>query len=284
MARARNIKPGFFKNELLGQADPLLSLLFISLWTLADREGRLEDRPLRIKAETFPYREVSDFNGYLTQLEQLAFIERYKVGDLAVIQIVNFRKHQAPHNTEKPSELPEKAIDMPITVKPALDNAEITQAKRPDSLIPSTLIPEDKTSSATDVAAPSDKQIYPKAFIAFWELYPIRVNKGAAFKAFQKIRAAEYPVVRAGLERKKQSQAWLKDNGKFIPHAATWLNARGWEDEDAPAAIPAKPTYRAKTQAEMDAEQEQRRVEMEERKRKILAMPVEPNPWEVNHV
>lgn len=142
MARARNIKPAFFKNELLGQADPLLSLLFVSLWTLADREGRLEDRPLRIKAETFPYREVSDFNGYLTQLEQHGFIERYKVGDLAVIQIVNFRKHQAPHNTEKPSELPEKPIDMPITVKPTLSDVELTQAKRPDSLIPSTLIPD----------------------------------------------------------------------------------------------------------------------------------------------
>ena len=66
MARARNIKPSFFMNEDLGQADPLVSLLFISLWCLADREGRLEDRPLKIKAQTFPYREISDFNGYLT--------------------------------------------------------------------------------------------------------------------------------------------------------------------------------------------------------------------------
>lgn len=162
-------------------------------------------------------------------------------------------------------------------------NGDVTLQKRKCNVL-DTDTDTDKPSSATDVAALDEKQIYSKAFIAFWELYPIRVNKGAAFKAFQKIRAAEYPVVRAGLERKKQSQAWLKDNGKFIPHAATWLNARGWEDEDAPAAIPAKPTYRAKTQAEMDAEQEQRRVEMEERKRKILAMPVEPNPWEVNHV
>lgn len=142
MARARNIKPAFFKNELLGQADPFLSLLFISLWTLADREGRLEDRPLRIKAETFPYRDVSDFNGYLTQLEQHGFIERYKVGDSAIIQIVNFRKHQAPHNTEKPSELPEKPIDTPITVKATLDTDGSTQAKRPDSLIPDSLIPD----------------------------------------------------------------------------------------------------------------------------------------------
>ena len=48
MARARNIKPALFKNEVLGVADPIATLLFIGLWTLADRRGILEDRPLQI--------------------------------------------------------------------------------------------------------------------------------------------------------------------------------------------------------------------------------------------
>lgn len=135
MARARNIKPAFFKNELLGTEDPILSLLFISLWTLADRKGRLEDRPLRIKAETFPYRELSDFNGYLTKLEQLGFIERYKVGEIAVIQILNFIKHQTPHNTEKDSELPENPHQTKVTVNVPLNNGDLTEAKRSDSLL-----------------------------------------------------------------------------------------------------------------------------------------------------
>ena len=50
MARARNIKPGFFANENLAECDPLARLLFAGLWCLADREGRLEDRPKRIAA------------------------------------------------------------------------------------------------------------------------------------------------------------------------------------------------------------------------------------------
>ena len=53
MARARNIKPGFFKNEILGVADPLYSLLFEGLWVLADRAGRLEDRPFASRARSF---------------------------------------------------------------------------------------------------------------------------------------------------------------------------------------------------------------------------------------
>ena len=55
MARARNIKPGLFKNELLVEQSLFVRLLFVGLWTLADREGRLEDRPKRIKLELFPY-------------------------------------------------------------------------------------------------------------------------------------------------------------------------------------------------------------------------------------
>jgi hypothetical protein len=135
MARARNIKPGFFMNEILGKLDPIICLLFQGLWILADREGRLEDRPERILAATFPYRrELQDINGSLTVLQQCGFIERYKVGNLAVIQIVNFRKHQTPHITEKPSQLPAKPIDTTTLVEPPLNNGAITVALPPDSL------------------------------------------------------------------------------------------------------------------------------------------------------
>lgn len=158
MARARNIKPALFKNELLGQADPLLTLLFQNLWCLADKEGRLEDRPLRIKAETFPYREGLDVNGYLTELQQLGFIRRYKVGGIGLIEVINFKKHQTPHSTEKASELPgsEQADPEPADSQAKwnltpLNNGELTQALPPDSLIPDSLIPD---SGFTDSLLP----------------------------------------------------------------------------------------------------------------------------------
>lgn len=72
---------------------------------------------------------------------------------------------------------------------------------------------------------------YSKSFLSFWDMYPLRKNKGHAYKAFIKIKASEYPDIKAGLIAAKESQDWIKDNGKYIPHPATWLNARGWEDE-----------------------------------------------------
>lgn len=135
MPRARNIKPALFKNELLGQADPLLTILFIGLWTLADRDGKLEDRPLRIKAEIFPYRDLPDFNGYLTELERLDFIHRYTAQNMSIIHIKNFSLHQHPHRTEKLSDLPGSPDETGLTCKEPLNNGEVTEAARliPDS-------------------------------------------------------------------------------------------------------------------------------------------------------
>ena len=105
MARARLIKPGFFTNDMLAEVEPLGRLLFAGLWTIADREGRLEDRPKRIKAEVLPF-DNADVDALLGQLEQQGFITRYTVAGYKLIQISAFLKHQSPHPREVASRLP----------------------------------------------------------------------------------------------------------------------------------------------------------------------------------
>lgn len=105
MSRARNIKPGFFKNDLLAECEPLARILFAGLWCEADREGRLEDRPKRLKVECLPYDEC-DVDALLSQLEHGGFITRYKVESSQYIQILEFAKHQNPHCKEAASTIP----------------------------------------------------------------------------------------------------------------------------------------------------------------------------------
>lgn len=177
MARARNIKPSMYKNELLGVADPLLTILFTGLWCLADRDGRLEDRPLRIKAEIFPYRDLPLFNGYLTELEQMGFIERYSVDGVAIIQVVNFAKHQSPHKTEKHSELPEKPakpISCPITVVAPLktETPPVKESLIPDSLnlIPDSLIPDPLILNPETPLTPPKVAAQVQEIFEYWRL------------------------------------------------------------------------------------------------------------------
>jgi hypothetical protein len=105
MARARNIKPGFFKNEYLAELPAFTRLLFIGLWCVADREGRFEDRPRKIKMELFPADDI-DVDAALGELEKSGFLTRYVVDGIRYAQIINFTKHQMPHHKEAASEIP----------------------------------------------------------------------------------------------------------------------------------------------------------------------------------
>lgn len=106
MARSRNIKPGFFLNDRLAEIDPLGRLLFAGLWTIADREGRLEDRPKKIKACVLPY-DNCDIDQLLNQLANRDFIIRYQAEGNQYIAITSWHKHQNPHMKESASEIPE---------------------------------------------------------------------------------------------------------------------------------------------------------------------------------
>jgi hypothetical protein len=172
MARARNLKPNFFKNYELADAGMACQLLFEGLWCLADREGRLEDKPRLIKAELFPYYDV-DVNRELTVLARLKFIDRYVVDGIAVIEVRNFKKHQNPHHTEKPSILPGKPVKEAgnpheirtsdnngyLTVNSPLQDGEYLADSLlliPDSLLlnPSSLIPEIEAEKKEKVRKP----------------------------------------------------------------------------------------------------------------------------------
>lgn len=72
---------------------------------------------------------------------------------------------------------------------------------------------------------------YPSAFIAFWEAYPKRVGKAAALKAWSKIDNRNDDAILAAIAWQVQQPDWLKEAGRFIPHPATWLYGRRWEDE-----------------------------------------------------
>lgn len=107
--RSRTIKPGFYDNEVLGSMSPLAHLLFPGLWQMADHEGLMEYRPLRIKAKIFPYRDA-DVASLCDELEAGGLIDRYEVDGCMYLSVIGFLKHQRPHPNEKkiPSIIPKK--------------------------------------------------------------------------------------------------------------------------------------------------------------------------------
>lgn len=105
MARIRSLKPGFFSNEELCELSPWHRLCFAGLWTQADREGRLEDRPRRLKGAIFPYDDLN-MDQLIQGLADKGFLTRYAADGVAYLAICAFLKHQRPKSDETPSVIP----------------------------------------------------------------------------------------------------------------------------------------------------------------------------------
>jgi hypothetical protein len=95
--------------------------------------------------------------------------------------------------------------------------------------------------NATEEEREEDKDIknikkdYSDSFLKFWTAYPNKQAKATAQKAWAKIQNEPniLSIILSAIEAHKRSESWIKDGGKFIPHPATWLNGRRWEDEIA---------------------------------------------------
>jgi len=208
MARIRTIKPGFFLNEELAALPFQWRLLFIGLWTQADRAGRLEDRPARIKAVLFPYDDL-DVNDGLGCLANAGFIVRYDRDGGQFIAIPKWDKHQQPHIKEADSEIP---------------------PQHSASTVPAPDEPVGREGKGT---GKEQEGVWRASFDVFWAKYPRKVGKDAAWAEWKRIRPddALLEIMLSAVLLQSQTRQWLDNGGEFIPHPRTWLKQGRWQDE-----------------------------------------------------
>lgn len=127
--------------------------------------------------------------------------------------------------------------------------SELTKASNPSQTLSEPFLnqkqkQEQEQKKEQPSCASADARGRPKlattseGFERFWSAYPRKVSKGRAQKAWAKLRPSEQLVqaIIAGIGRAKTSAQWSRDGGQYIPHPATWLNDRGWEDEHSATA------------------------------------------------
>ena len=99
---------------------------------------------------------------------------------------------------------------------------------------------EEKKRIIIKPLTPTDDAI--DQFDTFWNLYPRKIGKENARKSWNRTATNQETVtaILSALPNHVESPQWRKDNGQFIPHPATWLNQRRWEDVltvNAPAQV-----------------------------------------------
>ena len=115
---------------------------------MADREGRLEDRPLRIHASINPYRPSASTVQALDWLVQEGFVIRYAVAGIGYLAVANFRDHQQPHIKEAPSKIPcppepqDNQEVVPVPDEHGASTVPIPESPALAALNPSSLTPD----------------------------------------------------------------------------------------------------------------------------------------------
>jgi len=214
MAKGRFISKDISLDEKLNELpDDTARLLFTWMIPHLDCEGRIHGDAQTFKSIVMPRRHISinKIEKYLENMAKLQLILRYSVNGNKYICAKNFEKHQIGLKKEREAQ---SRIPAP--------NPEPTQ----DLILRKSGLPP------SQVKVKVKDKVYTY-FARFWELYPNKKSKARAEQAFAKIKPDEalLAVILAAIERAKKSKQWTKDNGEFIPYPATWLNARGWEDE-----------------------------------------------------
>ncbi len=140
-------------------------------------------------------------------------------------------------------------VTKPVT-KTVTDSVTKTVTETVRGIEQTMNIPENKPLSCaepevSEYRASADARAQTTAALAasferFWAAYPKKRNKGDALKAWRALKPNEELVtaILAAVERAKASVQWRKDEGQFIPYPASWLRARGWEDEEYVDVVP----------------------------------------------
>ncbi len=101
------------------------------------------------------------------------------------------------------------------------------------------LITENRDIADTNTDTDSDSKAERKTklnkpitanFNEFWSAYPKKMAKANAERAWDKIRP-DLQLVLTALSWQTKLEDWTKENGKFVPFPATYLNSRRYEDE-----------------------------------------------------
>ena len=203
---------------LYKEAGPLAEFcqsLYPLLVIHSDDCGRFAGDAFTVKMKCHPAspRSLDEFETALEALRSVGMIERGIVDGVACLQIVAFDQHQSGLHKRTESKLPE----VPRNSGGFRPELELEREGN-------------RNGKGIESKGAAKNAAYSHEFLQFWERYPRKTSKGDAWKAWVKLSPPLSAVLDA-LSWQVNQPGWTKDEGQFVPYPASWLNARGWEDE-----------------------------------------------------
>jgi hypothetical protein len=237
VSRIRQIKPGFFKDADLYDAEVSsglpLRLAFAGLWTVTDKRGVFA-WSRNIKPDVLPY-DPCDMIAVLDALAAAGFVVRYEVDGKPYGHIPNFATHQHFHRDEHPSKLPAPPLEHDAsTVLDGCEHHASTAEARP--VIGELVIGERGTGKKHGSRATRVRDDDPR-FAALWSAYPRRTGGNSRAEAFAAWRARvaegiDPAALHAGVERYAAYVRAVGEEGtRYVKQAKSFLGpAQHWAE------------------------------------------------------
>ena len=241
----RILKESITTSENIDKLTAFQETVFYRLIVTCDDFGRADARPKLLASKLFPLKDIrpAQIEDALRGLTSAELVITYTVGGKPFLQMKTWDRHQQVRNKVSKYPSPEDAdnckqlIANDINCNQLQSNVPVIQSNP----IQSESLSESESNARGGAMASSDAE----AFNRFWSVYPKKVGKKDAWRAFLKAmnekgggQGSARPTADAmieAVERQKRSEQWTKEGGRYIPHPATWLNQGRWEDE-LPAA------------------------------------------------
>ena len=138
---------------------------------------------------------------------------------------------QSINNTREKSEQMKANGSKPKQTEANQSKAEQTEASLFDKDKVKDKVKEKDKDKRALTRSPRPSADVDRLFDKFWLMYPRHEGKQAARKAFDRLGVddALLGVMVEAITRQRQSAQW--SDPRYVPHPATWLNGRRWEDE-----------------------------------------------------
>ena len=212
----RIIKESVCTSDSIDQLGWFEEVLFYRLIVNCDDFGRFDGRVAVIKNRLFPLKEnltLKNVESAINKLARVGLITPYESGGKPFLFLPTWNEHQSVR--AKRSKFPE-----PETICKQLQADEIKCPRNPIQ------------SESNPIRNPNTnvRETHGSEFEKFWSAYPRKEGKQKARAAFEKV-GVSLDIILEAVEQQKKTAQWRKDNGQFIPHPATWLNGKRWEDQ-----------------------------------------------------
>jgi len=234
----RILKESICTSENIDLLTPFQEVFFYRLMVNCDDYGRMDARAKVLSSKLFPLRDVriNQINDALRALSSAELVTLYEENGHPFLQMVTWDRHQTIRAKKSKYPAPEsncKHMQADEIICKQM-NADASECSR--NPIQSNPIRNPNPNPTRTGARDS---LPDESFDSFWSVYPNRVAKQDAVKAWKKLFANGkdddlLKKIMDGLDRWIKSDEWQRDDGRYIPHPATWLNGKRWEDEVKP--------------------------------------------------